>query len=312
MNMLHKTLNISKQAVHNYQKRQQVFEQKLEILLQEAQALRKVHPGCGVEKMYYTLKPDFIGRDRFIEVFMNLGFRLKKKLNYKKTTIASKIYYPNIIKGLTITAPNEIWQSDITYIEVHGDFYYVVFIIDVYTKELVGYCVSDHMRATANMKALGDAIKEFGAPKIHHSDRGGQYIYKEYIALLKQHNALISMGLIAQENAFAERINRTIKEEYLAHWDIKDFQDLKTKVDKAVKHYNKHRLHNNIARKTPQFFRQYVLSLPEQDRPKVTIYTEVENKIAGASSPNDFKQDLTQDQNCPRSKNNEQLNEYIT
>ncbi len=168
-------------------------------------------------------------------------------------------------------------------------FYYAVFIIDVYTKEIVGYCVSDHMRATANMKALQDAITDYGSPKIHHSDRGGQYIYKDYIKLLKQHNSQISMGLIAQENAFAERINRTIKEEYLEHWDINDFSELKERTDQAVKHYNKQRLHNNIDRNTPQYFRKYVLSLPEQDRPKVTIYTEVENKTIEASSPKDFK-----------------------
>ncbi len=313
MNDLYKVLGISKQAVCRYQQRQLIFEQKLEVLLQEAETLRMAHPGCGVEKMYYTLKPDFMGRDKFIDTFMDLGFRLKKKLNYRKTTIASSLYYPNIIKGLTIDKPNEIWQSDITYIQVKNVFYYAVFIIDVYTKEIVGYCVSDHMRATANMKALQDAITHYGSPKIHHSDRGGQYIYKDYIKLLKQHNSQISMGLIAQENAFAERINRTIKEEYLEHWDINGFSELKERIDQAVKHYNEQRLHNNIDRNTPQYFRKYILSLPEQDRPKVTIYTEVENKTIGASSPNGFKQDLTQVQNCPKKmKYNQQLNEYIT
>lgn len=167
--------------------------------------------------MYTVLKPDFIGRDRFIEAFMELGFRLKKKKNYRKTTIASKIYYPNLIKGKQVNKPSTIWQSDITYIEINGKFYYAVFIIDVYTKKIVGCHVSDTMRAEANMKALQMALKDNAAPLIHHSDRGSQYVYKKYISLLKDNNSQISMALSAQDNAYAERINRTIKEEYLNH-----------------------------------------------------------------------------------------------
>lgn len=305
LNKLYRTIGISKQAVHRKIHRQTIFEKKLEVLLSEVESLRAVHPGCGVEKMYHTLQPRFIGRDKFIELFMRLGFRLKKRRNYRKTTIASKLYYPNIIKGLSIDSPNTIWQSDITYIEVGKRFYYAVFIIDVYTKEIVGYKVSDHMRATANVQALTEAIKQYGAPKIHHSDRGSQYIYKDYIALLKKHNAKISMGLIAQDNAFAERINRTIKEEYLSHWQIGSLAQLQRMVKKAVIHYNTKRIHNNIARKTPEYFRKYVVSLPKQERPMVDIYTDEKNKIEGVSNTPNFKQELPQAYNCPK-KNEKQ------
>lgn len=254
------------------------------MLIKEAEDLRAEHSGCGVEKMYYSLQPDFIGRDRFIKLFMDLGFRLQKRRNYRKTTQASKVYYPNIIKGLEVNSPNAVWQSDITYIETGGRFYYAVFIIDVYSKEIVGHSISDHMRATANVRALRHAIRTFGVPQIHHSDRGSQSIYKDYIALLKHYNAVVSMGLTTQDNAFAERINRTIKEEYLAHWDLNSFSELKRKVKQAVEHYNTKRIHNNIKRMIPQKFKEYVLSLPEQDRPIVQIYTEVENKIEGGVS----------------------------
>jgi transposase InsO family protein len=277
MNSLYKVIGISKQAVHQYALREALFEEKLRVLLREAEELRAEHPGCGVEKMYYTLSPDFIGRDRFIELFMQLGFRLKKAKNYRRTTIASKLYYPNLIKGMQINGPNVIWQSDITYIEVVNRFYYAVFITDVYTKEIVGYSVSDHMRATANLQALKMAIKKYGVPKIHHSDRGSQYVYKAYINLLKSHHTMISMGLTAQDNAYAERINRTIKEEYLSKWNIHSFKELKRATNKAVKHYNTKRLHNHLNRMVPGEFRKYVLSLDEQERPVITIYPEVKN-----------------------------------
>jgi hypothetical protein len=293
MNSLYKVAGISKQAVNKYALAIKEKEQKLMMLISEAEDLRAEHPGCGVEKMYYTLKPDFMGRDKFIETFMMLGFRVKRKRNYRRTTYSSKVYYPNLIKGMEVTAPNVIWQSDITYIEVGNRFYYAVFIIDVYTKELVGYQVSEHMFATANIKAFNMASNKFGYPEIHHSDRGSQYIYKEYTNLLKANGTSISMALTAQDNAYAERINRTIKEEYLSRWEIRTFAELKRAVSRAVKNYNAKRIHNNLGRRTPQAFREFVVHLPEQDRPVVIIYTEGNDKTVMTSSHHSFKQDLT-------------------
>ena len=254
MNQLYSAVGISKQAVIQYSNRQFIFDVRVSKLLIEAELLRREHPGCGVEKMYTTLKPDFIGRDRFIDLFMDLGFRLKKKKNYKRTTYAGSIYYPNLIKGMEVYAPSMVWQSDITYIYVAGEFYYAVFIIDVYTKKIVGYQLSNHMRATSNVNALKMALKYNRSPMIHHSDRGGQYIYKEYIKVLNDNESQISMALSAQDNAYAERINRTIKEEYLDYWKPKNFQQLKRQINRAVKHYNTKRPHNNIGKLTPVDF----------------------------------------------------------
>jgi len=254
MNALYSVVGISKQAVNQYANRQLIFDERVRNLLVEAELLRREHPGCGVEKMYSTLKPNFIGRDRFIDLFMDLGFRLKKKRNYKRTTYAGSIYYPNLIKGMIVNAPSMIWQSDITYIDVCGEFYYAVFIIDVYTKKIVGYQISNNMRATANVKALKMALRSNTAPMIHHSDRGAQYIYKEYIKALHDNKSQISMALSAQDNAYAERINRTIKEEYLDYWKPKNFEQLKRQMHKAVKHYNEKRPHNNIGKLSPVNF----------------------------------------------------------
>ncbi|MEL7006951.1 MAG: DDE-type integrase/transposase/recombinase, partial [Bacteroidota bacterium] len=189
-----------------------------------AEVLRKEHPGCGVEKMYYALKPDFIGRDRFIDTFMAMGYRIVKHKNYRRTTRAGSMYYPNLIQGLQVRAPSTVWQSDITYIRIGERYHYAVFIIDVYTKKIVGYQVSDHMRAKANMLALKKALKGNRPPVIHHSDRGSQYTYKGYINLLTSKECRISMAESAQNNAYAERINRTIKEEYLKSWKPVSYQ----------------------------------------------------------------------------------------
>jgi putative transposase len=272
LNRLYQEAEISKQAVEQYQKRQVLFDEQVKQLILEANELRSEHPGCGVEKMYYTLKPDFIGRDRFVDLFIELGYRLKRQKNYRRTTIGSKLYYPNLIKGMLIDGPSQLWQSDITYIEVGGRFYYAVFIIDVYSKKIVGYQVSDHMRATANMRALKMALRSHKAPLIHHSDRGSQYTYKEYVDILKSCNCSISMALSAQDNAYAERINGTIKEEYLKFWKPKNFIQLKYHIKKAVKNYNQKRIHNGIKKLTPKKVEELYLTSQVSPSLNITIF----------------------------------------
>lgn len=272
LNKLYKSVGVSKQAVHQSISRQQAFEEKAYTLTLEADTVRKDHPGCGVEKLYEILKPDWIGRDRFIELMMGLGYRLKRKKNYHRTTIATKKYWPDLISGMVVDSPSTIWQSDITYIPIGQKHYYAVFIIDVYTKKIVGYSVSDHMRAEANVKALKMALKDNKPPRIHHSDRGAQYTYKGYTELLTKNKSLISMSGSAQDNAYAERINRTIKEEYLDHWKPVSYQQLKTHMKKAVTNYNNRRPHNNINKKTPMEFEKEWVLLSSKSRPKMTIF----------------------------------------
>lgn len=274
LNRLYETVGLSKQAVQQYSARQLLFDNRVSQLVLEAQELRAEHPGCGVEKMYSVLKPDFIGRDRFVETMMALGMRIKRTKNYKRTTIAGSRYFPNKIKGLTLNGPSQVWQSDITYIPIGNQHFYAVFIIDVYTKKIVGYSVSDHMRATANVQALLMALKTNQAPKIHHSDRGSQYTYSEYLEILKSKGTQISMGEKAQDNAYAERINGTIKEEYLKFWKPKNLNELKRMVKKAVANYNHIRPHNNIGKMSPVAFEKRVLMQKESQRTRMTIFNE--------------------------------------
>ncbi len=274
MNQLYKEVGISKQAVNQYAMRQLAFNKATKALVMEAEELRQEHPGCGVEKMYYTLKPEFIGRDRFIELLMDLGFRIKKKRNFRRTTYSGNKHYPNLIKGMRINAPSMIWQSDITYIDAGDHFCYAVFIIDVYTKKIVGYQVSDNMRATANMKALKGALVHNKAPIIHHSDRGSQYEYGDYVNVLKDNNCQLSMALKAQDNAYAERINRTIKEEYLDYWKPKNLCQIKKCVKNAVTHYNNIRPHNNLGKLSPVDFENKWLNNQFNSIPNITIFDD--------------------------------------
>jgi len=288
LNDLYEVVGISKQAVHKFRKSNEIFDVKLEELFTQVDILREDHPGCGARKMYYTLKPDFIGRDRFEALMMRYGYRIKYPKNYIRTTISAHYRYPNLIEGCCIAEMNLIWQSDITYIHVNGRFYYIVFILDVYSRRILGYEASDHLRAQANVKALNQALsirKEERLSKLfHHSDRGSQYISHEYTGILTSRSIAISMGLKATENAYAERINGIIKNEYLKYREMKNLADLKRELKRAVNHYNKYRQHNNLQRMSPVDFEKKLINLNDQKKPTVTIHTDGYDKFKEASN----------------------------
>jgi len=304
LNDFYKELGISKQAVHQSRKRQIKFDNELEDLVKHADLLKEEHPGCGVEKMYYTLMPEYVGRDKFCEIFLSLGYGVKKVKNYRRTTYPAHMSYPNLIEGMQLTRPYHVVQSDITYFYLHGRYYYLIFNIDVYTREIVSYNVSDHMRTEANMKTLRKALKTMDfspGDLIHHSDRGTQYASNAYTGLLKKSGIHVSMGLIATDNAYAERVNGIIKNEYLSYWNIKDEKDLRLRVKRAVNHYNTKRKHRSHGMKySPLEFKKTWLTLSAQQRPKVTIYTEGKVNLKGASSPYEIcPTKEPQAHNCP-------------
>ena len=298
-------IGVSKQAVYQSRERQRSFDIELDDLVGQVDIIRKEHPGCGLEKLYDTLKPQTMGRDKFCEIFMELGYRVRKIKNYTRTTIPFWFNYPNLIEGMAVTKPFQVLQTDITYFDVDRTFYYLVFIMDVYTREILGYNVGDNMRAECNVNALKMALKKI--PKhhlktmIHHSDRGSQYESKEYIKLLNDNEIRVSMGMKAQDNAFVERVNGTIKNEYLKLWDIPDLKTLKKRLNQAVNHYNHKRLHLAFKNKySPVEFRKSLLNLNTQERPMVIIYAEGNYKVKVASSHLVFNpKKEPQAHNCP-------------
>lgn len=294
MNDVYAVASVSKQAYHKHLQKSVKTTALLENLIIGVDKIRAVHGGCGVEKLHHTLKPGWIGRDRFIECFMNLGYRVKKKKNYTRTTIPVHSKYLNLIQGLLVWDKNRLWQTDITYYYVNHRHCYIVFIIDIYTKVIRGYSVSENLLATANINALQMAIKSVGGAVknlIHHSDRGSQYIDTRYITILHENKVYISMGGKAQENAYAERINGIIKNEYLIYKTITSFTQLKKEVKIAVEHYNNRRSHLEINKKIPMVFDSELIYLSNQNRPKVIVYADGNAKNERVSNSLIFKPD---------------------
>jgi putative transposase len=232
----------------------------------------------GCRKMALILKQPGFGRDKTEALLMAAGFRVIYPPNYTKTTHSVRFNrFGNLIEGLVIKDINKIVQTDITYLWVKERFCYLVFIIDVYSRLITGYHASEGLEAEANMKALQMMIalrgKENIKGLIHHSDKGSQYNCKEYLDVLKEHGIKISMCNEAWQNAYTERINRTIKHEYLRHRNIDNLNTLRKELDRAVRLYNNKRPHWSLPRQmTPATFEAYVYKLLKAKRPKLMMY----------------------------------------
>jgi len=148
--------------------------------------------------------------------------------------------------------------------------------MDVYSRRIIGYSVADNMRAENNISALRMAlqlrnIENYDGQLIHHSDRGSQYISNDYTNLLEDYGIQISMCSDVLENAHIERVNGTIKNEYLYNWSIHSPYQLKVRVKKAVQAYN-NRLHNSLG-KTPIDYENFIKELPKNQREVLKVFT---------------------------------------
>jgi transposase InsO family protein len=246
-----------------------------------AKDIRKEHGKMGCRKMYWKAFVDLpIGRDQCEQILLSNGFRVEYPRNYQRTTYSiGKHYYPNRIEGLTLDGINQVWQTDITYFEVGSRFYYLVFIVDVYSRRIVGWSVDDSLWAQANLRALEKAIRLRGDRQlkglIHHSDRGGQYIDRDYISRLTQQQITPSMCQFGWQNAYSERVNGIIKNEYLNCWKISDFVQLKKAVNRAIYLYNVERPHWKLHKKlSPVAFEKQLSDGLFRIKPTMKLYSD--------------------------------------
>ena len=266
--------------------------------------IRSDHPTMCGRAMYYKIKPFGIGRDKFELFCKESGFNRERKINYARTTNSNGVVrFKNFLADKILTNINQAYSSDITYFEVNNRFYYITLIMDCYSRRILGYSVSDRLTTEATtLKAIQMALKNVGPviPKgiIFHSDGGGQYYDKEFIALTEKHKFINSMCEFAYENGKAERLNGIIKNNYLKHWRIKSFKELITEVERAVQLYNTGKPHKSLKYKTPIEFEKEIIPLPLPKKPKMTESFDAKKvQILGASSPqkSEPKKPQTQD-----------------
>lgn len=255
MNPIYQAIGFSKQSFHQkldrYLSRQ---EEQQQLLFMVAQ-IRADHPGMSAREMYRLLAPQHIGRDRFIELCHENGYLIEVKKAFHRTTDSKGVIrFKNLIVDYKLTRVNQVWVSDITYYRISDQFYYLTFIMDLYSRYIVGYNVSEYLythETTIPALTMAINVRQPSPGLIHHSDAGGQYYCKEFLSLTLKYGIINSMCETVYENAHAERVNGTIKNYYLIHYAPENFIQLKTLTKKAVEKYNMYKPHKGLNHMTP-------------------------------------------------------------
>lgn len=245
-----------------YYKRREVEGRRVlreNMIIEKVKEYRKRQPRVGVRKLQRMLKNDRIrlGRDRLFNLLRSRDMLVKRKRNTIRTTYSYHRFYKyrNLIRDLKITLPNQVFVSDITYLDTFMGYCYLSLITDVYSRMIVGYCVSESLSIDGSMKALRMAMKKVAKPKelIHHSDRGIQYCSNRYAGYLNRKGVNISMTEKdhVYENALAERVNGILKDEFLLGERLRSIKVAGIMAKDAIEIYNNERLHTSLDYVTP-------------------------------------------------------------
>ncbi|RYZ45089.1 MAG: IS3 family transposase [Sphingobacteriales bacterium] len=282
--VLCKAAGISRQALHKHQQRELHGAEAVDYadLFESVDRIRREHPRMGARMLYELVRPQGLGRDRFERLLLEKGYRVHYAPPFIHHTKGVRHgYAPNLIEGKTLRDINQVWQSDITYVIIGSLVYYLSLVTDVYSRRIVGYHFCGHYRAEGCVTALkmalslrkGDTLDGL----IHHSDRGSQYNSSLYKSLLKRFCIQQSMCKEAYENAYEERLHRTLKYDYIYCWPNNNQQQLEANVKRAIRNYNFERPHSSLGKKPPVQFEKYLNTLIPDHRPPMKIFSQQEH-----------------------------------
>jgi putative transposase len=254
---------LTRDAFYKYRKRRIKREAVSKKVLELVKEERKDQPRVGTRKLYEALETVFevkgikVGRDRLFDILREHDMLVKRKKAYCKTTNSYHRFhkYGNLIKDMLVTAPNQVWVSDITYIRTVKGFCYLALITDMYSRKIVGYDISDSLELAGCLRALKRALRTArpAAGLVHHSDRGIQYCSHQYVNELKKRKIKISMTEEnhCYENAIAERVNGILKDEFYLDQCFFNTPHACKATKNAIEIYNSKRLHVSLGYKTP-------------------------------------------------------------
>jgi putative transposase len=256
-------MRVSRQGIYQYEARCRQRQATLEPVLSMVMELRRSLPRLGTRKLYYLLQPRLqqsgikLGRDGLFDYLRRQHLLIQPRRSYTKTTFSKHWMkkYPNLLKERVITGPEQVFVSDITYVESAEGVHYLSLVTDAGSRKIMGHELSREMKASDVVKALKRAVGQRcrATPLIHHSDRGIQYCSQIYQSELRQHGILPSMtdGYDCYQNALAERVNGILKQEFLVNL-CPTFNDLETVVAQSIEAYNHLRPHLSLGMKTPE------------------------------------------------------------
>lgn len=222
-------------------------------------------PLVGTRKLLFMLSPQLekhgikLGRDQLYDLLGFHGLLIRRRKRIVKTTNSHHWLkkYPNLIKELTLSAAEQLWVSDITYIRTLQGFSYLSLITDAYSRKIVGYSLCETLKAIGPTEALVMAIQERQRVSpyilIHHSDTGIQYCSSEYVDILEKEDIAISMTQNGSpyDNALAERTNGTVKNEFFPKRVYQNHKEAQKAISKIIQTYNQKRPHASLDYLTP-------------------------------------------------------------
>ncbi|WP_342328044.1 IS3 family transposase [Pedobacter sp. FW305-3-2-15-E-R2A2] len=255
----------TRHAYYDHQWRVQDEGLKDEIILQHVLRIREKQKRIGTLKLHFMLQEVLsahdikIGRDYLFRLMREHGLHIRTRKR-KAVTTNSRHWmrkYNNQIKELIIHRPEQVWVSDITYIQLTKQWGYLSLITDAYSKKIMGWAFRTDLSAQGCIDALDMAVKTRKHPQdqlIHHSDRGSQYCSKNYVDLLTENQVAISMTENGDpyENAIAERVNGILKAEFDMHSSKASFKETTKRIRENIQTYNQLRPHASCDYLTPE------------------------------------------------------------
>lgn len=250
-----KTLNLHRSGLYYKPKGESELNLKL---MREMDEHYLHHPFKGAQRMHVWLTKDQgykVSRNRIERLYYRV-MGLRAIMPGKHTSRRCKAHkgYPYLLRNLTVCRPNQVWATDITYIPMEKGYMYLVAIIDLYSRFVVGWSVSNSMDATWCKQTLEQAIEEHGTPEIINTDQGSQFTAEEFTGYVKRQNIKLSMDGKgrAKDNAFIERLWRNIKYEKIYLNPPKDGVNLYLQVAEYFNYYNTKRRHQSLEYEIPQ------------------------------------------------------------
>jgi transposase InsO family protein len=251
-------LDLSRSSYY-YQKKEKPEAQQLAA---DLKLVAGQHPTYGNRRLMHQLRRKPFG----YQINSKHVQRLARQMNLLRPTKRQKIRttnsqhpfprYDNLVKDMVVTHPDQVWVSDITYIRLKNNFIYLAVVLDVFTRSVRGWSLGYSLDQQLTLDALQMAL-ENADPQIHHSDQGVQYAALAYVNLLKSHGVQISMASIgkAEENGYAERFMRTIKEEEVDLSDYNNFSEAYYQIKLFIQDvYLTKRIHSSLGYLTPSEF----------------------------------------------------------
>lgn len=238
---------------------------KDEIILQHVLEVREKQKRIGTLKLHHMLQEPLaqhgikMGRDYLFGLMREHGLHIRNRRRKMATTNSRHWMYKynNLVKGLAIDHPEQVWVSDITYIRLKKQWGYLSLVTDAYSKKIMGWALRTDLSAQGCIDALEMAIAGRKYPQsnlIHHSDRGSQYCSKGYVELLTNSKIAVSMTENGDpyENAIAERMNGILKAEFDLYGAQAGLRETTGKIRENIQVYNQIRPHASCDYLTPE------------------------------------------------------------